>query len=351
MTDVETPETLPAKKKIIRGKKLPRTEEESQSQSQAHVKEEIHLEDEPIKTSEQHEKENAKEEEGEEEADNSGQDTDVDAKETHADTKTEAPVKPAKAPKAQKAKKPTTKKTKEPAKPKGKPKAVPKVEKAKPKPKERIKKVTTPKARALKNKKTGESSKAVDMKGTKRRRDRTAIFRDIIKLRKERRNLIRKAPMQRLIREISVEFCLDAKTKSGLRFQRKAFLILQLATEALMTDIAETCTELMAYKERKTLDFSTLYVALRMHPLKDMFHEKCSRLRILAEQEKFKRSSTARTAYFKRLEDAKTGEKPQGSKKRKPAATLKRSKDDQPEEPVVMKKGKIIKRTPTEIPV
>ena len=80
-----------------------------------------------------------------------------------------------------------------------------------------------------------------------RYRPGTKALREIRKYQKSTETLIRKAPFQRLIREIALDF------RSWLRFQAKAILALQQAAEAYLTGLFEDTNHIAIHAKRVTI--------------------------------------------------------------------------------------------------
>ena len=92
--------------------------------------------------------------------------------------------------------------------------------------------------------------KAQRMGGVKkphRYRPGTVALREIRKYQKSTELLIRKAPFQRLVKEIAIDF------KSDLQMQSTALLALQEASEAYLVRLFEDTNECAMHRERVTI--------------------------------------------------------------------------------------------------
>ena len=91
-----------------------------------------------------------------------------------------------------------------------------------------------------------------------RYRPGTVALREIRKFQKSTELLIRKAPFQRLVRELSQEF------KCDLRFQSTALLALQEAAEAYMVGLFEDTNLCAIHAKRVTITVRDVNLALRI---------------------------------------------------------------------------------------
>lgn len=91
-----------------------------------------------------------------------------------------------------------------------------------------------------------------------RYRPGTVALREIRKYQKSTDLLIRKAPFQRLVREIAQEF------KSDLRWQGSAVLALQEAAEAYLTGVFQDANLCMLHANRVTLQPKDMQLANRI---------------------------------------------------------------------------------------
>ena len=88
----------------------------------------------------------------------------------------------------------------------------------------------------------------------------TVARREIIKLQKSTKSMIRKAPFDRLVRE-----CAQDQSRSELRFQKKAIEALQDATEAYADQLFQDCTAVAANSNRVTVYPKDMTLVRRMH--------------------------------------------------------------------------------------
>ncbi|CAI2383135.1 unnamed protein product [Moneuplotes crassus] len=89
-------------------------------------------------------------------------------------------------------------------------------------------------------------------------RPETAAFREIRKLQESTDLLICKSPFQRLVRDIALDFNI------GLRFEPKAMLALQEASEAYMVNLFEDANLCATHGQRETVAPKDLELARRL---------------------------------------------------------------------------------------
>jgi histone H3 len=92
----------------------------------------------------------------------------------------------------------------------------------------------------------------------KRFRPGTVALREIRKFQRSTELLIKKAPFQRLVREIMQDF------KSDFRCQSKAIEAIQTAAEAYLVDLFENCNLCAIHAKRVTIMPKDLSLARRM---------------------------------------------------------------------------------------
>jgi histone H3 len=96
------------------------------------------------------------------------------------------------------------------------------------------------------------------MKKVYRYRPGTVALREIRKYQKSTDLLLRKMPFQRLVREIAQDY------RSDLRFQAKAVLALQEASEAYLTGLFEDTNLLAIHSKRVTIFPKDMKLARRI---------------------------------------------------------------------------------------
>lgn len=119
-----------------------------------------------------------------------------------------------------------------------------------------------------KSSKTKKTSKATAKKATKTRRDGprkahrwrpgTVALREIRKYQKSTEHLIRRAPFQRIVREIAQEY------RSDIRFQAVALAALQEASEAFLTGLFQDANYCALHAKRVTIMPKDLQLARRI---------------------------------------------------------------------------------------
>eukprot|EP01083_Nonionella_stella_P105137 302255_1 len=115
--------------------------------------------------------------------------------------------------------------------------------------------------KALGSKKSKKAAKATGGSGVKkvhRWRPGTVALREIRKFQKSTDLLIRKAPFQRLVRELA------AVHKDGLRFQSSAIQAIQEATESYMTSLLSDTNLCAIHTRRVTIMPRDLHLARRL---------------------------------------------------------------------------------------
>ena len=115
-------------------------------------------------------------------------------------------------------------------------------------------------AKAALGSKKGAKTAAVasGAKKTHRWRPGTVALREVRKYQKGTELLIRKAPFQRLVRELA------ATQKDGLRFQGSAVLAIQEATESYMTGLLSDTNLCAVHARRVTIMSRDLKLARRL---------------------------------------------------------------------------------------
>ncbi len=96
------------------------------------------------------------------------------------------------------------------------------------------------------------------VKQARRFRPGTVALREIRRYQKSTELLLRKAPFQRLVREIAQEY------QSDLRFQGSAILALQEATEAYMVSLFEDTNLAAIHAKRVTVQPKDMALAKRL---------------------------------------------------------------------------------------
>lgn len=96
------------------------------------------------------------------------------------------------------------------------------------------------------------------MKKKRRWRPGTVAFREICLYQKSTELLI-KAPFQRLVREVAIDF------KSDVRFQASAVLALQESAEAYLVGLFEDVNLCAIHAKRVTVMVSDMRLARRIH--------------------------------------------------------------------------------------
>ena len=96
------------------------------------------------------------------------------------------------------------------------------------------------------------------VKHARRFRPGTVALREIRRYQKSTELLMRKAPFQRLVREIATEY------KSDLRFQATAIMALQEATEAYMVSLFEDTNLAAIHAKRVTIMSKDMSLAKRL---------------------------------------------------------------------------------------
>ena len=110
----------------------------------------------------------------------------------------------------------------------------------------------------LASKAARKSTKADGAKKSRRYRPGTVALREIRKYQKTTDLLIKKAPFQRLVREVSQDF------KADLRFQSSAVMALQEASEAYLVGLFEDTNLCAIHAKRVTIMPKDLQVARRI---------------------------------------------------------------------------------------
>ena len=113
-------------------------------------------------------------------------------------------------------------------------------------------------AKAGRKKASKASSQASGVKKTHRWRPGTVALREIRRFQKGTQLLIRKAPFQRLVRELSTT------QKEGLRFQSAAVLAIQEATESYIISLLSDTNLCAIHTRRVTIMPRDLTLARRL---------------------------------------------------------------------------------------
>jgi len=113
-------------------------------------------------------------------------------------------------------------------------------------------------AAAKKSAKVSKSASGNAGKRTHRFRPGTVALREIHRYQRGTELLLRKAPFQRLVREIS------AQGKDGLRFQSAAVLAIQEATEAYLISLLADTNLCAIHTRRVTVMPKDLHLARRL---------------------------------------------------------------------------------------
>ena len=110
----------------------------------------------------------------------------------------------------------------------------------------------------LASKAARKSTKAEGQKKARRYRPGTVALREIRKYQKTTDLLIKKAPFQRLVREVSQDF------KADLRFQSSAVMALQEASEAYLVGLFEDTNLCAIHARRVTIMPKDMQLARRI---------------------------------------------------------------------------------------
>ena len=110
----------------------------------------------------------------------------------------------------------------------------------------------------LASKAARKSTKADGAKKSRRYRPGTVALREIRKYQKTTDLLIKKAPFQRLVREVSQDF------KADLRFQSSAVMALQEASEAYLVGLFEDTNLAAIHAKRVTIMPKDIQLARRI---------------------------------------------------------------------------------------
>ena len=110
----------------------------------------------------------------------------------------------------------------------------------------------------LASKAARKSTKADGAKKSRRYRPGTVALREIRKYQKTTDLLIKKAPFQRLVREVSQDF------KADLRFQSSAVMALQEASEAYLVGLFEDTNLCAIHARRVTIMPKDMQLARRI---------------------------------------------------------------------------------------
>ena len=111
---------------------------------------------------------------------------------------------------------------------------------------------------SAKKAKVSKSASGNSVKRTHRYRPGTVALREISRYQRGTELLLRKAPFQRLVREISLV------GKDGLRFQSAAVLAIQEATEAYMISLLADTNLCAIHTRRVTVMPKDLHLARRL---------------------------------------------------------------------------------------
>jgi histone H3 len=124
----------------------------------------------------------------------------------------------------------------------------------------------TPKVRKAKTSKHTQvdGAKAVKNAGEKKKRrwrQGTVALREIRKFQKSTKTLMRRAPFQRLVRELASA---TQKESGQMRFQASALLALQEATESYATGLLSDANLCAVHAKRVTLQVKDIQLARRL---------------------------------------------------------------------------------------
>ncbi len=122
----------------------------------------------------------------------------------------------------------------------------------------RTKETARPAKKALGKKAAKKSSGAAGVKKAHRFRPGTVALREIRKFQKGTDLLLRKAPFQRLVREVAT------KLKDGLRFQSSAVAAIQEATESYVVGLLADTNLCAIHTRRVTIMPRDLSLARRL---------------------------------------------------------------------------------------
>jgi histone H3 len=111
---------------------------------------------------------------------------------------------------------------------------------------------------SAKKAKVSKSASGSSVKRTHRYRPGTVALREIHRFQRGTELLLRKAPFQRLVREISLV------GKDGLRFQSAAVLAIQEATEAYLISLLADTNLCAVHTRRVTIMPKDLHLARRL---------------------------------------------------------------------------------------
>jgi histone H3 len=121
-----------------------------------------------------------------------------------------------------------------------------------------VKKATKKASKKVGKKKSAKSSNSSGVKKTHRFRPGTVALREIRRYQKGTELLLRKAPFQRLVREVA------AAHKDGLRFQASAVAAIQEATESYVVSLLSDTNLCALHARRVTIMPRDVHLARRL---------------------------------------------------------------------------------------
>lgn len=121
-----------------------------------------------------------------------------------------------------------------------------------------VKKSTKKASKKVGKKKSTKSSNSSGVKKTHRFRPGTVALREIRRYQKGTELLLRKAPFQRLVREVA------AAHKDGLRFQASAVAAIQEATESYVVSLLSDTNLCALHARRVTIMPRDVHLARRL---------------------------------------------------------------------------------------
>lgn len=121
-----------------------------------------------------------------------------------------------------------------------------------------VKKSTKKASKKVGKKKSTKSSSSTGVKKTHRFRPGTVALREIRRYQKGTDLLLRKAPFQRLVREVA------AAHKDGLRFQASAVAAIQEATESYVVSLLSDTNLCALHSRRVTIMPRDVHLARRL---------------------------------------------------------------------------------------
>lgn len=104
-------------------------------------------------------------------------------------------------------------------------------------------------------------------KAPKRSQNAESMYNAIIRSQKNDKPMLSKAPFERVVRDIAFDTCKNFGMDSGVRFQRSALQSIQTAAEQFIHSVFRRGIILLHYKDKVTLNLSTLSTSLKLHPV------------------------------------------------------------------------------------